>query len=190
MNFPLPPPDRVPPPLTPTAATRSVGFGPPGTGPFLVPTSYIAWEATQQVPPRAIKQWMAVVALLAAFGMLQGSRMTWAEAHVLSSTFSRNGLQTSGVVTLLVAVLLFGTLLGAAAAGAAWPLYLGAAGFALCAGVAILRAADIASVFALSGQPDIRVTIGIGLWITIVTALSGLVACVACLVDYRSQPGR
>lgn len=168
---PVPPPviaapvQPGPPPAVPSAAGAAAGgpFAPPTTAP-VVAAANVAGTSSARHPSGIVLLVSGIVVAIAAL-------LPWATASSFGVSITKNGTEGDGVLTLLlgIGIAVLGWM-GGASRGRA--LSIGAlVGAALVALIAIYDTADIARVAGESGF--VSVSVGIGLWITV---LAGLVA--------------
>ena len=165
-----------------TLGLRSIDDG--GEAP---PESRVAVEPVQSASPEPAataaagepRRWPLTVWVLVLVGaglLVLGAVLPWAEAHSKTSSFSTDGINGDGAITIVAAVLIALTLVVVQRRTLAAGLVIGVA--AIAGAVAAHDAIDIsrkATELVDRGPPGVSAGVGIGVWVTLVAAAIALV---------------
>ncbi len=179
------PPGSQAPPGTPAPAPQAPA--PPG-----------AFPGTPQAPPPGVvpappagpltapgaarKQSMGALVSGAAGALAMviaaiGSALPWATVSILGFSQSKGGLSGDGVITMIAALLALAFFAVGAVLKARWPFIIAAVLCAIAAAIGIYDAVDL----------DPMVSIGVGLWMVMISGGIGLAVAVAGIASPRRE---
>jgi hypothetical protein len=144
--------------------------------------------AATTAPPRPIAAW--VVVFVGAVLLVVGALLPWGEATSPTASFSSDGIDGNGAITLIAAVVLVIVFLVVQRASTAAWLVIATA--VVAGAIGVRDASDLsdkASRLVDQGPPGVTAEVGVGVWVTIAGAVIALVGGIMALAmsSRRSQ---